>query len=59
MKKQELTPQQKLVIAKINAMKKYYQEIEEVGPVKSESVDFRDFKEEEEIDFKKELQKIA
>jgi hypothetical protein len=59
MKKQELTAEQKKVINKINLMRKLYQEIEQVEPVEFQAFDFRDFSPEEEIDFQKEIKKIA
>jgi hypothetical protein len=61
MKKQELTAEQKSIINKINLMKKYYQEIEEIQPIEKDiqAIDFRDFTEQEEIDFQKEIKKIA
>ena len=61
MKKQDLTAEQKRVINKINLMKKYYQEIEEIEPIEKDiqAIDFRDFTEQEEIDFQKEIKKIA
>ena len=63
MKKQELTPKQKFLLAKVKAMKKFYEEIEEKEQMEKNNEYFTDFKDsfsvEEEINIEKELKKIC